>query len=260
MNRPLLPAHRRILLLYRCHAKALGIVVLVALGLSTMLSLTESDVSWLARTSGLVATVVVLALPVILAADVRTLTGPEGALWIQKPVGVVPFQLARFAEAWVAAAGVGLAFALVAVLASAETPWRDPGRLAVILASPCLYALVVGAATFGLSAWLGRAGRVAVVGLLVASLVFGLQRALASVPGGPGAVDGLWVVVVETVLIPVEALVTISDFGEGAAPAAAMWRAVTWLLGYAAAWVLIGVAGIRWTLASGRVARPSPSG
>lgn len=260
MSACLLPFHRRVFLLFREHARALGVVA-VASGLFGAVSSTAGVLS-------MIATGLILACPVLLAGG--GLAGPETAQWIQKPVGALRFELLRLWEAWAASTGLVLVMSLLAGMAGGIEANRDLLHTAVAgVAGACLVPLLLGAVTFGFSAWLGRAGRVTAVAWFAAAGVLGVMAFIASQPPA-SPVDpalpfftaarvlvgsGALLELVEMALPPFAAFPDIADFSNGLATPGALLRSVAWIASYSAAWVLVGVAGIRWRLHTGRVAR-----
>ncbi len=145
----LVPLHRRIVLLVRSRTRGLaGVVVLMGL---LSLTIRPDFILWI---GGIVVSFV--AIPLMLAASPRELTGATAALWLQEPVDELRFVLARFGETLLATVGVAVLFGLAWVLVGQGLGW-DPFRPPIlVLPLGALASLVIAAMAFGAAAWLPR--------------------------------------------------------------------------------------------------------
>ena len=259
MNRNLLPFQRRIILLLGAHRRGLTTTAVVALGFGALMVAAGPEGPVIRRLSGAVASCMAVAAPIIMAGRVRHVGEAQWALWVQRPVSVVRVELLHFLEAWAASMGIVVLVAMTSLVGSGGGGSTSVTNLLAGLAGLVLLPLALGAVTFGFSAWLGRAGRIAAFVVFGASVMheFLLAASVLSTAGDGGSV---WSAMANAVLFPVPAMVRIADFGAGAATATALWISVGWLVSYACAWVLIGLAGIRWTVATGGAAADRGSG
>ena len=235
----LVPLHRRIVLLVRSRTRGLaGVVVLMGL---LSLTIRPDFILWI---GGIVVSF--MAIPLMLAAGPRELTGATAALWLQKPVDELRFVLARFGETLLATVGVAVLFGLAWVLVGQGLGW-DPFRPPIlVLPLGALASLVIAAMAFGAAAWLPRGSRAAVLILIV--LGFGLFDPEMSDPElvrqGPAALARL-------VLLPLPDILRFGLGLTGDLPFSAQPIAKAVL--HALAWTTLGALGVWRSAARGGI-------
>lgn len=240
--RPLVPVEKRIALLVTSRTR--GMAWLAALTILLALITPKTPGSF-----ELVVAIMVLflAVPLILAPSHQEMTGPGAALWLQKPVRELRFVFARLAESM--AATVVLVVLLVSVLMAYGDmlEWESSMPLDFVLPVGTLASVVTASMAFGTAAWLPRGSRATVVALIFLSLYAYRPEMIDPelVRGGPAGA-------VRLVLFPTPHLLRVVLGVTGDMP----WRIQPLLacLAYAVSWIVVEVLGIRWSVATGRVA------
>ncbi len=235
----LIPLHRRIALLLRSRTRGLGGVILLMGPLA--LTVQRDFILWV---GGIV--VAFVAIPLVLAASPRELTGRTAALWFQKPVREVPFALVAFAETLLATVGVAVLFGVACVLVGLELGWepeRPPLRL---LPVGVLASFVIASAAFGAAAWFPRGSRILVLALIGLGL-FLFEPELSD----PELVRGGPIVLARLVLFPTLDLLRLGVGVAGDFPLRPHLVVAPVL--YALAWIGVGGLGVWRSAAKGRI-------
>ena len=242
MKSRLLPWPRRAFLHLRESGGALAVV------LGTVLLFLVLDAAAGGLSGEGTALVVVLGVPLALAARGPGVRAGIATLWVQKPVDPVRYYLAG--AAWDVVVAVGATLILLSILGIVALrvgldPLAHPiwtiGALAAV-------TLVVASMASGASMWFPRAGRLLTLAVLIFTLYLRANTAL-----NPSLGDLPWIRWVSPVLPPWESFVLLLDPEALDAPAAA--RALMWILLYAAVWIGAGVLGLRRLLANGALCR-----
>ena len=246
MSRPIVPFATRIVILVRSRARVLA-VVLGALGLYGLSILLRLDgVEALREFVAIVSGGFAIAVPLVFAGTCSDLDHGVGAFWLQKPVSPPRFYMARLGEAM--AVSLGLSLVLIACLAlttevlDPDYSFADNLRNVPRAASWAVLVLSVG---FGLSSWLSSRGAVATLALVLLTFVAEIQSAIIAAPEPPSV--GL----LQRLLLPYWAIRDLPTHLVAAAPSVA--GSVSWIIGYSAFWVGIGLLGVRYC-ANGRLA------
>lgn len=182
--------------------------------------------------------VVVLAPLVVVASFAQSAAGGDD-LWLQKPVDAVRFHLARFLEVAVVGAVSAILFRCAGVAVGLAAGWRPDAHPLQPLPVDALTAVVLVAVGFGLSCWWRDHGRLATSVYLAVSLLVLLQLDLLRT----GSQDGAWSGLLRFATFPLGARRAVGWFLAGQADFD--WRPIAWLLSYVAAWLVVGVMGIR---------------
>ena len=235
------PAHRRIALIVTSRVRGLG----AAAGLMCAVAMV-----WLAAGSGGYGLLVAAclgypAIPLATAASRRELMGPVAGLWLQKPVREVGFILARFLETLAATVALALLLGGAGAVVAAMAGW-DPERW-VLRSAPAgaLAACTMTAVVFGATAWLRRGGR-AVVVFLIACGLYGATWDWSAPDGSAN-----WLHMFRFVVFPAQEVLRLGGALVGYLPFRAQF--VTVPLAYSAAWVAVGILGVRHSAKCGRL-------
>ena len=252
----LTPAHRRIALIVRSRLRGLGAAAALWCAVALVAVFLEGGF-FLFMNGALIG---YAAIPLALTSSHRELVGAEAGLWLQKPVREVRFVLTRFVETLVATAGLSLLFGGTCVGVAALAGWvpdeedllltlllgGDPAGW-VLLTTPAgaLASFTVAAMAFGATAWLQRGGRVVVVFLIV----FGLLASSwdLSAPDGPEK----WLHISRFAFFPASEIFRLTGALIGTLRFEGKSLAVP--LAYSAAWVAVGVLGVRCAVKRGQM-------
>lgn len=239
MSARLLPAPRRAALIFREHGRGFAaLVALTAVLYGLYASLRDSVDDWMA----VAPTLVVALVPIVVVGSFRQSVAGGAALWLQKPVDPMRFHLARLLEVAFVAVVASVLFRCAAVAVGLAAGWEPDAHPLQALPGDGLTAVLVVIAGFGLSSWFGDHGRLATAAYLALSLFFQLLLVQAEVP------QGAWPRLVRAAFFPASASAKVRAVLAGAADVD--WQALAWLLAYCAAWLAVGIAGVRRTAES----------
>lgn len=246
-----MPTGRRIALLLRSQLTPLLILIVSIMAITLLLARHAGDqqmVYW-----GSALSIVGIALPLVLipALVTRDLSSGMAQLWFQKPVSPVRFYLARFCEAM--GASVLLLLLLVIAVRLGSMPVSVSREPDVLIWVPrlLLASVLVGAISFGISAWLNR-------GVVIATLaVFATGMLIENDLYVRLQLDGGGWALLALLFFPESALDAIWAFSSGRSDA--IWQPLIRILGYGGVWVAIGALGVRRTLRQGGITR-APDG
>ncbi len=244
--RPLTPVEKRIALLVASRTRGMAwLLAVMALFALAPPHAPVRGAEWI-----IVILVLFFAVPLILAPSHQEMIGPGAALWLQKPVRELRFVFARLAESM--AATVALVVLLVsAAMAYGNTlEWAPPMPLDFVLPVGALVSVITASVAFGTAAWLSRGSKATVLALISLSL-YVYRPEVAD----PELVRGGLAGAARLVLLPTPDLLRVVLSLTGDLP----WRIQPLLacLAYAIGWIVVGALGIRWSVATGRVARVS---
>lgn len=239
-------------LLLQAKSKSLWVLVLTLVGLDALL-LASRPALWLDIVgSGFV--ILTASTAVILTSGVVWQDFRTGAvqLWLLKPVSPVRFYLEGLLDAIVAGALLLVVLLLGTRIAIAAVGVDLSSDILVLLPRLLLTVLLVSAIAFGLSAWVGQGAAIGSLVLFFAGML--IERDLAVV----AALGSYWTPVVRALLFPESALIAVTDVVSGKSSGAA-WLPLLRVLAYAAAWILIGTAGVRRAVGRSGLARAQGS-
>lgn len=233
MSARLLPAPSRAALVFRENGRGFAALVVLA---GAMYGLYASVGDGVDAWMNIAPTLVVPLVSLVAVGSFRESVAGGAALWLQKPLDPARFRLARLLEVALVAVVASVLFRCAAVAIGLAAGWDPDAHPLAALPSDALMAVLIVVAGFGLSSWWGDHGRLATAAYLALSVSFGIFLLQVEAPQEPllRLVRGAsfpFGAVRET-----RAMLTGSAFD---------WRAPAWLLAYVAAWLVVGVAGVR---------------
>ncbi len=235
MTSRLLPAPKRLALVALENARSFAALVAFGGAMYAMYAMLGEGVElWME----LVPVFLVVFAPLVVVGSFRETMAGGAALWLQRPLDPVRFYFARFPEVAFVAVVSAVLFRCAAVAVGLASGWEPEAHPLQPLPRDALTAVAIVAVGFGLSCWWGDRGRLATVAYLAISLAVAFPMMLAETPQGP------WLQVLDAALFPSGGLFRETAWFLSGGPGAD-WRPAAWFLVYVAAWLGVGVVGIR---------------
>ena len=236
MSARLVPASRLIALVARENLAGFAALAVLAGGLYGLYAFVGNGVGdWMDAGAPLVVALV----PLVVVGSFAEKTAGDDALWLQKPVDPLRLHLVRFLHVSFVAVCATVLFRCAAAAIGVASGWEPEGHALQPVVVEATTAVVVVAVGFGMSCWWRDRGRWTTAAYLALSVFALLQIDFLRTE----ASDGPLAQVVRAALFPFGARREIVEFLNGRSDV--VWQPLGWLLAYVAAWLAVGLAGVR---------------